>query len=149
MTAIGPFGDFHIKPTQREMVYIGGGAGMAPMRAHLAHLFENDNSPRKVSYWYGARSRQEIYYQDYFENMASEHANFTVNTALSEPLEEDMWDGHTGFIHEVVLDNYLQDHPNIQSVEFYLCGPPMMIRACTNMLKELGVAPTQIPFVDV
>jgi MocE subfamily Rieske [2Fe-2S] domain protein len=146
VTAIGPFGDFHIKPTQKEMVYIGGGAGMAPLRAHLAHLFENENTPRKVSFWYGARSRQEIYYQDYFEQMAADHGNFSFHLALSEPLEEDNWDGHTGFIHEVVLDNYLQDHPNPQAVEFYLCGPPMMIRACTKMLKELGVAPQQIAY---
>ncbi|MEX0322776.1 MAG: NADH:ubiquinone reductase (Na(+)-transporting) subunit F [Puniceicoccaceae bacterium] len=146
VTAIGPFGDFHIKPTQREMVYIGGGAGMAPMRAHLAHLFENENTPRKVSYWYGARSRQEIYYQKYFEKMAEEHHNFSFNLALSEPLEEDNWTSHTGFIHEVVLDNYLEDHANVQSVEFYLCGPPMMIKACTKMLTELGVAPQQIAY---
>ncbi|MEX0330979.1 MAG: NADH:ubiquinone reductase (Na(+)-transporting) subunit F [Puniceicoccaceae bacterium] len=146
VTAIGPFGDFHIRPTQREMVYIGGGAGMAPLRAHLAHLFENEQTPRKVSYWYGARSRQELYYQDYFEQMAEQHANFSFNLALSEPLPEDNWTGHTGFIHEVVLDNYLQDHPNPKAVEFYLCGPPMMIRACTRMLTELGVEPQQISF---
>ena len=146
VTAIGPFGDFHIKPTQREMVYIGGGAGMAPLRAHLSHLFENENTPRKVSFWYGARSRQEIYYQDYFEQMAADHANFSFNLALSEPLEEDNWTGQKGFIHEVVLDNYLEQHPNIQSVEFYLCGPPMMIKACSKMLTKLGVAPQQIAY---
>jgi Na(+)-translocating NADH:ubiquinone oxidoreductase F subunit len=146
VTAIGPFGDFHIKPTQKEMVTIGGGAGMAPLRAQLAHLFENENTPRKVSFWYGARSRQEIYYQEYFEQMAAEHGNFSFHLALSEPLEEDNWDGHTGFIHEVVLDNYLQDHPNPKAVEFYLCGPPMMIKACTKMLRELGVDPQQIAF---
>jgi Na+-transporting NADH:ubiquinone oxidoreductase subunit F len=145
-TGIGPFGDFHIKPTQREMVYIGGGAGMAPLRAHLTHLFDNENTPRKVSFWYGARSRQEIFYQETFEQMAADHRNFSFHLALSEPLPEDNWDGHTGFIHEVVLDNHLKDHPNPQAVEFYLCGPPMMIRACTKMLKDLGVAPQQIAF---
>ncbi len=146
VTAIGPFGDFHIKPSQREMVYIGGGAGMAPLRAHLSHLFENEETPRKVSFWYGARSRQEIYYQDYFDKMAETHGNFSFHLALSEPLPEDNWEGHAGFIHEVLLDNYLQDHPNPKAVEFYLCGPPMMIRACSKMLKELGVAPQQIAF---
>ncbi len=146
VTAIGPFGDFHIKPTQREMVYIGGGAGMAPLRAHLAHLFENLKTPRRVSFWYGARSRQEIYYQEYFEQMTAEHDNFSFHLALSDPLPEDNWTGHSGFIHEVVLDNYLQDHPNPEAVEFYLCGPPMMIRACTQMLRELGVARQQIAY---
>ncbi|HSH09436.1 MAG TPA: NADH:ubiquinone reductase (Na(+)-transporting) subunit F, partial [Oceanipulchritudo sp.] len=146
VTGIGPFGDFHIRPSQREMVYIGGGAGMAPLRAHLAQLFENDHTPRKVSFWYGARSRQEIYYQDYFDSMAADHSNFAFHLALSSPLPEDNWDGPTGFIHEVVMENYLKDHPNPQSVEFYLCGPPMMIKACNKMLAEIGVAPHQISF---
>ncbi len=146
VTAIGAFGDFHIKPTQREMVYIGGGAGMAPMRAHLAHLLENERSRRKISYWYGARSRQEIFYDDYFEGLAGEHPNFSFHPALSEPLEEDHWNGATGFIHEVVLLHYLEEHPNPKAVEFYLCGPPMMVKACTKMLRELGVADDQIAF---
>jgi Na+-transporting NADH:ubiquinone oxidoreductase subunit F len=146
VTAIGPFGDFHIKPTQKEMVYIGGGAGMAPIRAHIAHLFENEHTLRKVSYWYGARSRQEIYYDDYFRKLAGEHHNFKFKLALSDPLEEDNWTGHQGFIHEVVFHNYLKDHPNLQAVEFYLCGPPMMIKACNRMLADLGVPKGHITF---
>lgn len=146
VTAIGPFGDFHLKPTQKEAIYIGGGAGMAPLRAHLTHLFETENTHRKVSYWYGARSKQEIFYADYFEQLAKGHANFSFHLALSSPLPEDSWTGPTGFIHEVVLAQYLRDHPNPQAVEFYLCGPPMMIKACTRMLAELGVAPGQIAF---
>ncbi|MCC5839681.1 MAG: NADH:ubiquinone reductase (Na(+)-transporting) subunit F [Opitutales bacterium] len=146
VTAIGPFGDFHIKPTQKEMVYIGGGAGMAPLRAHLSHLFETEKTARKVSFWYGARSRQEIFYEDYFEELARGHSNFSFHLALSSPLEEDRWEGHEGFIHEVVLDQYLESHPNPKAVEFYLCGPPMMIKACTKMLADLGVEESQIAF---
>jgi Na(+)-translocating NADH:ubiquinone oxidoreductase F subunit len=144
VTAIGSFGDFHIKPTQREMVYIGGGAGMAPLRAHLSHLFETGRTARKVSYWYGARSKQEIFYEDYFKKLAQEHPNFRFHLALSSPLAEDEWTGLTGFIHEVALEQYLKNHDHIQSVEFYLCGPPMMVKATTNMLLELGVTPGQI-----
>lgn len=144
VAAIGPFGDFHIKPTQKEMVYIGGGAGMAPMRAHLAHLLENEKTARKISYWYGARSRQELFYDEYFENLAAEHANFTFHRALSAALPEDEWTGHTGFIHQVVLDNYLASHVNVRAVEFYLCGPPQMVKACTTMLTDLGVRLEQI-----
>lgn len=146
VTAIGPFGDFHIKPTQKEMVYIGGGAGMAPLRAHLAHLFENEQTARKVSFWYGARSKQEIFYEGYFKDMAARHPNFSFNLALSEPLEEDKWDGPVGFIHEVVRDTYLKSHPNPRAVEYYLCGPPMMIKACTKMLTSLGVTAEQIAY---
>jgi len=146
VTAIGSFGDFHIKPTQREMVYIGGGAGMAPLRAHLSYLLETEKSARKISFWYGARSRQEIFYEDYFGQLADEHSNFAFELALSAPLPEDNWAGHTGFIHEVVLEKYLRSHANLKSVEFYLCGPPLMIKACNKMLSELGVAQTQIAF---
>ena len=146
VTAIGPFGDFHIKPTQKEMVYIGGGAGMAPLRSHISHLFETEKTARKVSYWYGARSKQELFYQDYFEGLAGVHGNFAFHLALSAPLPEDNWTGHTGFIHDVVLDNSLKSHPHPQAVEFYLCGPPMMIKACTKMLAELGVASHQIAY---
>ncbi|MBE0655535.1 MAG: NADH:ubiquinone reductase (Na(+)-transporting) subunit F, partial [Bacteroidales bacterium] len=146
VTAIGPFGDFHIKPTMKEMVYIGGGAGMAPIRAHIAHLFENESTLRKVSYWYGARSKQEIYYEDYFQKLAGDHHNFDFQLALSGPLEEDNWEGHKGMIHDVVYENYLKDHPNLTGVEFYLCGPPMMVKACTKMLGELGVSVEQIAF---
>ena len=146
VTAIGPFGDFHIKPTQREMVYIGGGAGMAPLRAHLSHLFETEKTRRKVSFWYGARSRQEIYYQEYFQLIAAEHSNFDFQLALSAPLPEDSWTGHAGFIHEVVFLRYLKDHPDPKAVEYYLCGPPLMIKACTNMLADLGVSTDHIAF---
>jgi Na(+)-translocating NADH:ubiquinone oxidoreductase F subunit len=146
VTAIGPFGDFHVKPTQREAVYIGGGAGMAPIRAHLSSLFETRNTARRVSYWYGARSRQEIFYDDYFLELARRHPNFSFHLALSSPLPEDDWTGHTGFIHEVALDAYLRSHVNPKAAEYYLCGPPMMIKACTRMLADLGVPAGQVAY---
>lgn len=146
VTAVGPFGDFHIKPTQKEMVYIGGGAGMAPLRAHLSHLFETEGTRRRVSYWYGARSRQELYYDDYFTSLAERHPNFTFHQALSSPLPEDDWRGLTGLIHEVVHERHLRDHANPDGVEYYLCGPPMMIRACVRMLGEVGVRAQNIAF---
>ena len=146
VTAIGPFGDFHIRNTKREMVYIGGGAGMAPLRAHLAHLFENEQTPRKVSYWYGARSRQEIFYEKYFDVLAAKHHNFSFQVALSNPQPEDKWGGAIGFIHEVVHKEYLRKHRNPKAIEFYLCGPPMMIKACTKMLVDLGVERPQISY---
>ena len=146
VTAIGPFGDFHLKPTQKEAVYIGGGAGMAPLRAHLSHLLETEGSARRISFWYGARSRQEIFYEDYFNGLAAAHANFRFELALSSPLPDDAWTGHTGFIHEVVLAAYLQAHPSPRAVEFYLCGPPQMIKACTRMLAALGVTPAQVAY---
>jgi Na+-transporting NADH:ubiquinone oxidoreductase subunit F len=146
VSAIGPFGDFHIRPTQREMVYIGGGAGMAPLRAHLSHLLETERSPRKVSFWYGARSKQEIFYQDYFQDLTNVHRNFDFHLALSAPLPEDEWNGHLGFIHQVVLEKYLSRHDNPQAVEYYLCGPPMMIKACIKMLADLGVSSSHISY---
>jgi Na+-transporting NADH:ubiquinone oxidoreductase subunit F len=146
VTAIGSFGDFHVRPTQREMIYIGGGAGMAPLRSHLSHLFETEKTARKVSFWYGARSRQEIFYDDYFTGLAQDHPNFAFHLALSAPLPEDQWTNHVGFIHEVVLEKYLCDHPNPKAVEFYLCGPPMMIKSCTKMLSELGVPANHIAY---
>jgi len=146
VTAVGPFGDFHIKPSRKEMVYIGGGAGMAPLRAHISHLLETENSARKISFWYGARSRQEIFYQDYFEGLAARHSNFSFHLALSNPLPEDGWTGPTGFIHDVVLDGHLRAHQNPAAVEYYLCGPPMMVKACTRMLAGLGVPENQIAF---
>lgn len=146
VTAIGPFGDFHIKPTQREMIYIGGGAGMAPLRAHISHLLETDSSARSISYWYGARSRQEIFYDDYFEALACEHRNFSFHIALSSPLPEDEWTGDVGLIHDVVRDGYLKVHPNPAAAEYYLCGPPMMIRACLKLLAEADVPPAHIAF---
>jgi Na+-transporting NADH:ubiquinone oxidoreductase subunit F len=144
--ATGPFGDFHVKPTQREMIYIGGGAGMAPLRAHLSHLLENEQSARRISFWYGARSRQEIFYEDYFSGLAQEHRNFAFHLALSAPLPEDSWTGNVGFIHDVLLEKYLIEHPHPASAEFYLCGPPMMIKACTRMLAGMGVPSHQIAY---
>ncbi len=146
VSAIGPYGDFHIKPTQKEIVYIGGGAGMAPLRAHISHLFDAENTARKVSYWYGARSKQEIFYERYFQNLTRQRRNFDFNLALSDPQPEDNWEGHRGFIHEVTRASYLETHPNIQAIEFYLCGPPMMIKACAKMLASLGVSQEQIAF---
>jgi Na+-transporting NADH:ubiquinone oxidoreductase subunit F len=146
VTAIGPFGDFHLKPTQKEAVYIGGGAGMAPLRAQLSHLLETQHTARRVSFWYGARSRQEIFYQDYFAALAQAHPNFSFHLALSAPLPEDAWTGPTGFIHDVVLEQYLRAHPQPQAVEYYLCGPPLMIKACTRMLAAVGVSPSQIAY---
>ena len=119
---------------------------MAPLRAHLSALLETERTARRISFWYGARSRQELYYQEYFEELARGHGNFTFHAALSSPLPEDEWAGLAGFIHEVVLENYLKGHENLKAVEFYLCGPPMMIKACTKMLGELGVDPRQVAF---
>lgn len=144
VTAIGPFGDFHIKDSEREMVYIGGGAGMAPLRSHIAHLFETKRTNRKVSYWYGARSAKELFYSDYFETLASNHENFSFHRALSEPLESDNWKSHSGFIHQVLNDKYLSTHPDPSNVEYYLCGPPVMVDACQTMLAEYGVDASRI-----
>jgi MocE subfamily Rieske [2Fe-2S] domain protein len=146
VTAIGPFGDFHLKPTQKEAVYIGGGSGMAPLRAHLSHLLETQRTHRKVSFWYGARARQEIFYDDYFNALAHAHPNFSFHLALSSPLPEDAWTGDTGFIHEVVLAQYLRGHRSPQMIEYYLCGPPVMIKACTQMLAALGVSATELAY---
>jgi Na+-transporting NADH:ubiquinone oxidoreductase subunit F len=146
ITAIGPFGDFLIKPTEREMIYIGGGAGMAPLRSHLAHLLETQGSKRRISYWYGARSLQEMFYQDYFEELARRHPNFNFHVALSEPQPGENWTGQTGFIHDVVRRQYLHTHPDPRQVEYYLCGPPPMIKAATAMLKEYGVGASQIAY---
>jgi Na(+)-translocating NADH:ubiquinone oxidoreductase F subunit len=146
VTAIGSFGSFHIKPGEAEMVYVGGGAGMAPLRSHLSHLFDTLKTNRRVSYWYGARSRQEVFYQDYFENLAREFPNFSFHLALSEPQPEDQWSGPTGFIHEVLETQYLKEHANPGSIEFYLCGPPAMVKATTDMLKGRSVPESQIPF---
>ena len=146
LTASGPFGDFHIRPTQKEMVYIGGGAGMAPLRAHLSHLLESEKTARKISFWYGARSSQELFYDDYFRSLAEQHTNFQFHAALSSPLETDAWSGHTGFIHEIVEAQHLNGHANPAAAEYYLCGPPMMIKACTRMLATVGVPASQISY---
>jgi Na+-transporting NADH:ubiquinone oxidoreductase subunit F len=146
VTAIGPFGSFHIKPGNAEMVYIGGGSGMAPLRSHLSHLFETLKTGRRVSYWYGTRSRQEVFYQDYFENLARQFPNFSFHLALSEPQPEDNWSGPTGFIHEVLAEEYLKRHANPAGVEYYLCGPPAMIQATKGMLQDIGVSESHIAF---
>ncbi len=146
VTAIGPFGSFHIKPGDAEMVYVGGGAGMAPLRSHLSYLFETLKTGRRVSFWYGARSRQEVFYQDYFAQLAAQFPNFTFHLALSQPQSGDNWTGPTGFIHEVLLENYLKAHASPAAVEYYLCGPPVMVKATTEMLQDLGVGEEQIAF---
>jgi len=144
----GPFGEFFAKDTDAEMVFIGGGAGMAPMRSHIFDQFRRIKTDRKVSFWYGARSLREAFYIDHFDTIAKENDNFEWHLALSEPLEEDNWDGHTGFIHQVVLENYLNDHESPEDVEFYMCGPPMMNQAVINMLEDLGVEPENIMLDD-
>ncbi|GAF02700.1 NADH:ubiquinone reductase (Na(+)-transporting) subunit F [Saccharicrinis fermentans] len=142
----GPFGDFHVKESEKEMVYIGGGAGMAPLRSHLSNLLETRRSKRKVSYWYGARSLQELYYDDYFKELESCHENFSFNVALSAPQDSDHWNSHTGFIHEVVEKNYLNKRTDLSELEFYLCGPPNMIKACLKMLENKGVSSDVISY---
>ncbi|GAB2786862.1 NADH:ubiquinone reductase (Na(+)-transporting) subunit F [Rhabdobacter roseus] len=148
VTISGPFGEFHIKETEREMVYIGGGAGMAPLRSHIFHLFHTLKTDRKVSYWYGARSKREIFYEEDFRKIEEEFPNFKFHIALSEPLPEDNWDGYKGFIHQVVLDNYLDQHPEPEEIEYYLCGPPPMLDAVQKMLDNLGVPRENIAFDD-
>jgi Na(+)-translocating NADH:ubiquinone oxidoreductase F subunit len=144
VTAIGPFGEFHIRSGEAEMVYVGGGAGMAPLRSHLSHLFDTLRTPRKVSFWYGARSRQEVFYQDYFDTLAKRFPNFSFHLALSEPPPSDQWTGPNGFIHEVLGRSYLTRHPAPARIEYYLCGPPAMVQATKKMLYDLGVPPTQM-----
>jgi len=144
----GPFGEFFAKETDAEMLFIGGGAGMAPMRSHIFDQFFRLGTSRKISFWYGARSLREAFYVDHFDKIEAKFPNFDWQLALSEPLPEDAWKGKTGFIHQVVYDNYLRDHPAPEDVEFYLCGPPMMIKACMEMLDSLGVEPENILFDD-
>lgn len=144
----GPYGEFHIKNTNSEMVYIGGGAGMAPLRSHIFHLFHTLKTGRKVSYWYGARSLREMFYEDEFRAIEKQFPNFTFNLALSEPLPEDKWTGYTGFIHKVLLDNYLSKHDEPEDIEYYFCGPPAMNNAVVKMLDDLGVPAENIAFDD-
>ncbi len=147
VTISGPFGEFLIKDTKREMLYIGGGAGMAPMRSHLFHLFHTlKTRDRKVGFWYGARSKREMFYDEEFQYIAKNFPNFTYQVALSEPLAQDNWTGPKGFIHQVVYENYLNNHPEPEAVEYYLCGPPVMIAAVQKMLDSLGVPPEMIAF---
>jgi Na+-transporting NADH:ubiquinone oxidoreductase subunit F len=148
VTISGPYGEFFIKETQNEIVFIGGGAGMAPMRSHIFHLFHTEKTTRKVSFWYGARSLREVFYEEEFRAIEKEFPNFTFNLALSEPKPEDNWTGYTGFIHKVLLDNYLGKHEAPEDIEYYLCGPPMMNSAVSNMLDNLGVPEENIAFDD-
>lgn len=144
----GPYGDFHIQETDNEMLYIGGGAGMAPLRAQLLHLFKTVKTGRKVSYWYGARSRAEIFYEEDFREIEREFPNFSFHIALSAPLPSDNWDGPVGFIHQVIHDNYLKDHEAPEDIEYYMCGPGPMSKAAVNMLLDLGVSHENIYFDD-
>ncbi|MDD3741304.1 MAG: NADH:ubiquinone reductase (Na(+)-transporting) subunit F [Bacteroidales bacterium] len=144
----GPYGEFHIKDTEREMMYIGGGAGMAPMRSHIFDLFITKKTKRKATFWYGARSKREIFYEDEFRTIEKEFSNFEFNIALSEPKEEDEWTGYIGFIHKVIFDNYLSKIDEPEDIEYYLCGPPMMNDAVLKMLDNLGVPEEMIAFDD-
>ncbi len=144
----GPFGEFFAKDTDAEMVFIGGGAGMAPMRAHIFDQLKRLESQRRMSFWYGARSRKEVFYEDEFDVLARQNENFRWHVALSEPLPEDEWQGYTGFIHQVLHDAYLAEHPAPEDCEYYLCGPPVMNTAVIRMLDSLGVPPENIMLDD-
>ena len=148
VTLSGPYGEFHINETEREMIYVGGGAGMAPLRSHLFHLFHTLKTGRKVSYWYGARSMREIFYEDHFRAIEKEFPNFSFHIALSDPQPEDNWEGHVGFIHQVVIDNYLEQHEEPEDCEFYFCGPPLMLKAVTKMCEDFGVPEENVRFDD-
>lgn len=148
VTVAGPFGDFFARKTDNEMVFIGGGAGMAPMRAHIFDQLKRLHSNRKMSFWYGARSLREAFYVDEFDELAAENENFDWHLALSEPLDADNWTGYTGFIHKVLKDEYLQNHPAPEDCEYYICGPPMMNSAVKAMLEDLGVTRDHILLDD-
>ena len=148
VTISGPFGDFFAKETKAEMVFVGGGAGMAPMRAHIFDQLERIHTDRKMTFWYGARSRREMFYVEDFDRLEAENDNFDWHVALSDPLPEDEWDGPTGFIHEVLYEQYLKDHPAPEDCEYYLCGPPMMNAAVIKMLEDLGVERENIMLDD-
>lgn len=142
----GPYGEFYTKDTDREMVFIGGGAGMAPMRSHLYDLLKTNKSDRKISFWYGARSLREMFYDDEFKELEKKFPNFSYEVGLSEPLEEDNWKGSVGFIHQILYDNILKDHDDPTEIEYYMCGPPPMIDAVDKMLYDLGVEPEMIAY---
>lgn len=148
VTVYGPFGEFFAKDTDAEMVFIGGGAGMAPMRSHIFDQLKRLKSSRKISFWYGARSLRELFYQDEYDALAAEFDNFSWNVAMSDPQPEDNWEGMTGFIHNVLLEEYLSKHPAPEDCEFYMCGPPIMNQAVTSMLLDLGVEPENIMLDD-
>ncbi len=139
VTISGPFGEFFAKESEAEMVFVGGGAGMAPMRSHIFDQLERIDTKRKMTFWYGARSKREMFYVEDFDRLAAEHDNFEWHVALSDPQPEDDWAGDTGFIHNVLLENYLSAHEAPEDCEFYMCGPPMMNQAVINMLHDLGV----------
>ncbi|MBI9054473.1 MAG: NADH:ubiquinone reductase (Na(+)-transporting) subunit F [Bacteroidales bacterium] len=144
----GPYGEFFIKDTEREMMYIGGGAGMAPLRSHIFHLFNTLKSGRKVTYWYGARSKREVFYEEEFRAIEKEFPNFKFNIALSEPKEEDNWTGLTGFIHNVLYNEYLSKHEEPEEIEYYLCGPPVMNDAVQKLIYDLGIPDEMLAFDD-
>ncbi|MDJ0928215.1 MAG: NADH:ubiquinone reductase (Na(+)-transporting) subunit F [Gammaproteobacteria bacterium] len=148
VTVSGPFGDFFAKDTDKEMIFVGGGAGMAPMRSHIFDQLLRLKSERKISFWYGARSKREMFYVEDFDRLAATHENFSWHVALSEPLPEDNWDGYTGFIHAVLFEEYLRRHPAPDDCEYYLCGPPVMNSAVISMLEDLGVEPESIALDD-
>lgn len=159
VTISGPYGEFFINESDAEMLYIGGGAGMAPMRSHLYHLFKTLKTGRKVTYWYGGRSKRELFYIDHFKELEKDFPNFKFFMVLSEPLEEDNWvdkkdvndekgDGFTGFVHQAVIDNYLNDHEEPEEIEFYFCGPPMMNQAVVKMCDDFGIPPENVRFDD-
>jgi Na+-transporting NADH:ubiquinone oxidoreductase subunit F len=148
VTISGPFGEFFARETEAEMVFIGGGAGMAPMRSHIFDQLSRLKSKRKISFWYGARSKREMFYVNDFDTLAAENENFVWHCALSDPLPEDNWTGYKGFIHNVLYENYLKDHPAPEDCEFYMCGPPMMNAAVIQMLLDLGVERENIMLDD-
>jgi Na+-transporting NADH:ubiquinone oxidoreductase subunit F len=144
----GPFGEFLAKPTENEMVFIGGGAGMAPMRSHILDQLLRQRSQRKMSFWYGARSLNELFYKDLFDGLAAEHDNFEWHVALSDPLPDDHWNGPTGFVHKLVYEQLLKNHAAPELCEYYICGPPLMNAAVIKMLSDLGVEEEQIALDD-
>jgi Na+-transporting NADH:ubiquinone oxidoreductase subunit F len=148
MKVYGPFGEFFARETENEMIFVGGGAGMAPMRSHIFDQLKRLKSQRKISFWYGARSLKELFYKEEYDQLAQDNDNFSWNVAMSDPQPEDNWEGMTGFIHNVLLENYLKDHPAPEDCEFYMCGPPMMNQAVINMLKDLGVENENIMLDD-
>jgi Na+-transporting NADH:ubiquinone oxidoreductase subunit F len=148
MTVSGPYGEFFAKETEAEMVFIGGGAGMAPMRSHIFDQLKRLNASRKISFWYGARSLREAFYVEEYDKLAEENENFDWHLALSDPQPEDNWEGKTGFIHNVVLEEYLKNHPAPEDCEFYMCGPPMMNQSVITMLQDLGVEDENILLDD-
>ena len=148
IAVFGPFGEFFAKDTDAEMVFVGGGAGMAPMRSHIFDQLKRLNSKRKISFWYGARSLREVFYDDEYDLLSSENENFDWHLALSDPQPEDNWDGLTGFIHNVLYEQYLKDHPAPEDCEYYMCGPPMMNAAVIKLLEDMGVEPENILLDD-